>query len=172
MEISGLVTDFSTSCSGCRFICLVTNRASGIGALGITAGLYLSLMGSLPTSTDYTRAGLVLSTTVLLIAVSAWAMIRSLPKSSRLAKSGIFLLQRTDKSIGYESAASRGDLVGVLGKAITDLRPSGTGLFGEERIDVVSESEWITEGTPIRIISAEGYRHIVRPVSEAPAHKA
>ena len=143
-----------------------------IGALGITAGLYLSLMGSLPTSDDFTRAGLVLSTTVLLIVVSAWVMIRSLPRSSRLAKSGIFLLQRTAKSIGYESAEARVDMVGVTGKAITDLRPSGTGLFGEERIDVVSESEWITAGTPIRIMSAEGYRHVVRPVSEEAAKPA
>jgi len=136
-----------------------------VGGLGILAGLYLSLMGSLPTSADFARAGLVLSTTVLLIAVTAWVMIRTLPGSSRLAKSGIFLLQRTDRSIGYESAPSRRDLVGVAGKAITDLRPSGTGLFGDERIDVVSESEWITEGTPIRIVRAEGYRHVVRPVS-------
>ena len=88
----------------------------------------------------------------------------SLPGSSRLAKSGIFLLQRTDRAIGYESAHPRRDLVGVTGRAITDLRPSGTGLFNDERIDVVSESEWITEGTPIKIVSAEGYRHIVRPV--------
>jgi membrane-bound serine protease (ClpP class) len=134
-----------------------------IGALGMLAGLYLSLIGSLPTSADFTRAGLVLSTTVLLIVVTAWVMIRSLPGSSRLAKSGIFLLQRTERSTGYESAPARRDLVGVVGKAITDLRPSGTGLFGDERVDVVSESEWITEGTPIRIVSAEGYRHIVRP---------
>lgn len=137
-----------------------------IGGLGILAGLYLSLMGSLPTSADFTRAGLILSTTVLLIAVSAWVMIRTLPGSSRLAKSGIFLLQRTDRDVGYESARSRSDLVGIVGKAITDLRPSGTGLFNDERIDVVSESAWITEGTPIRIVSAEGYRHIVRAVSE------
>jgi membrane-bound serine protease (ClpP class) len=143
-----------------------------VGAIGILAGLYLSLMGSLPTTADFTRAGLVLSTTVLLIAVTAWVMIRTLPGSSRLAKSGIFLLQRTDRSIGYESAPPRRDLVGVTGKAITDLRPSGTGLFGEERIDVVSESEWITEGTPIRIVSAEGYRHIVRPAAEEPSGQA
>jgi len=143
-----------------------------VGALGIIAGLYLSLMGSLPTTADFTRAGLVLSTTVLLIAVTAWAMIRTLPGSSRLAKSGIFLLQRTDRAIGYESARPRRDLVGVTGKAITDLRPSGTGLFGEERIDVVSEAEWITEGTPIRIVSAEGYRHVVRPVGDEPAENA
>lgn len=143
-----------------------------VGGLGILAGLYLSLMGSLPTTADFTRAGLILSTTVLLIAITAWAMIRTLPGSSRLAKSGIFLLGRTDRAIGYESAHPRTDLVGVVGSAITDLRPSGTGLFNDERIDVVSESEWITEGTPIRIVSAEGYRHVVRPVSQEPAEQA
>ncbi|HET9949030.1 MAG TPA: NfeD family protein, partial [Longimicrobiales bacterium] len=135
-----------------------------LGALGILGGLYLSLMGSLPTSADFTRAGLVLSTTVLLVAVTAWAMIRRLPRSSRLAKSGIFLLDRAERAQGWASAPARTDLVGRVGTAITDLRPSGTGLFGDERIDVVSESEWITEGTPIRIVSAEGYRHVVRPV--------
>ena len=108
----------------------------------------------------------------LLIVVFSWLAIRTLPGNSRLAKSGIFLLQRTARSIGYESAEPRDDLIGVLGKAITDLRPSGTGLFGQERIDVVSESEWITEGTPIRIISAEGYRHIVRSVGEESAEIA
>ena len=143
-----------------------------IGGLGMLAGLYLALIGSLPTSADFTRAGLVLSTTVLLIVVTAWVMIRSLPGSSRLAKSGIFLLQRTDRAIGYESAAPRRDLVGVVGKAITDLRPSGTGLFLDERVDVVSESEWITEGTPIKIVSAEGYRHIVRPAASQAAQAA
>jgi membrane-bound serine protease (ClpP class) len=140
-----------------------------LGAVGMLAGLYLSLMGSLPTSADFTRAGLVLTTTLLLIVVTAWVMIRSLPGSSRLAKSGIFLLQRTDRAIGYESAEPRRDLIGVAGKAITDLRPSGTGLFGDERIDVVSESEWITEGTPIRIVSAEGYRHVVRAIEDTAA---
>ena len=50
------------------------------------------------------------------------------------------------------------------GVAITSLRPAGVGLFADERVDVVSESEWIEEGTPIRIMSAEGYRHVVRAV--------
>jgi len=143
-----------------------------IGGIGILAGLYMSLLGGLPTSPDFTRAGMVLTTTILLIVVSAWALIRSLPGSSRLAKSGIMLLTRTDRAIGYESAESRDDLVGVVGTAITDLRPSGTGLFGDERIDVVSESEWIAEGTSIKVISAEGYRHIVRAVAQVPEETA
>lgn len=133
-----------------------------LGAIGILGGLYMSLLGSLPTGSDFSRAGLVLSTTIVLIVVTAWTMIRSLPRSSRLAKSGIFLLQRTERDTGYESSHARSELVGAVGTAVTDLRPSGTGLFGDERIDVVSESSWITEGTPIRILSAEGYRHVVR----------
>jgi membrane-bound serine protease (ClpP class) len=76
-----------------------------------------------------------------------------------------YLDERTDRAIGYESAEVRDDLMDSVGTAITDLRPSGTALFGDERIDVVSESEWITEGTQVRVISAEGYRHIVRAVS-------
>jgi membrane-bound serine protease (ClpP class) len=140
-----------------------------LGGIGIVAGLYLSMIGGMPLSEDFTRAGLVLSTSVVLIAVSAWALIRTLPGSSRLAKSGIFLLERTDRKIGYESAVTRADLIGVTGKAVTDLRPSGTALFGDERIDVVSESEWITAGTTVRVIRAEGYRHVVRPVVTEPS---
>jgi membrane-bound serine protease (ClpP class) len=138
-----------------------------LGVGGMLAGLYLSLVGGLPTSADFTRAGLVLTTTMLLIVVTAWAMIRSLPRSSRFLKSGIILGKGMERAAGYVSATPRRELVGAVGKAITDLRPSGTGLFGDERIDVVSESEWITEGTPIRIVSAEGYRHVVRAVSES-----
>ncbi len=135
------------------------------GIAAVAAGLFMSMLGSLPTASEYTSAGMILTTTVLLVLVSAWVLIRTLPRTSRLAKSGIFLLQRTDRAIGYESAEVRDDLMDTIGTAITDLRPSGTALFGDERIDVVSESEWITEGTQVRVISAEGYRHIVRAVS-------
>ncbi len=141
------------------------------GIVAVIAGLFMSLVGSLPTTSEYASAGMILTTTVLLVLVSAWALIRRLPGSSRLAKSGIFLLQRTDRAIGYESAEVRDDLMDTVGTAITDLRPSGAAMFGDERVDVVSESEWITEGTQVRVISAEGYRHIVRAVSADEAEK-
>jgi membrane-bound serine protease (ClpP class) len=134
-----------------------------LGGAGVVAGMYMAMLGGLPTAPDFTRAGMVLSTTILLILVSAWAIIRSLPGNPRLARSGIFLLSRTHRDVGYESAPMRSDLVGRAGTAITDLRPSGTALIGDERVDVVSEAEWIQSGTPIRVVSAEGYRHVVRP---------
>ena len=114
----------------------------------------------------------MLSTTLLLILVTAWALIRHLPKSARLYRSGIFLGTRTDKAIGFESAKTRPELVNREGVAITDLRPSGVGLFDDERIDIVSESEWIQHGTPVRIVAAEGYRHVVRPASAPKATPA
>jgi len=135
-----------------------------LGGAGVVAGLYMAMLGGLPTAPDFTRAGMVMSSTILIILVLAWAFIRTLPGNSRLARSGIFLLSRTDRGTGWESAPQRVDLVGRDGTAITDLRPSGTALIGDERIDVVSEAEWIQAGTPVRVVSAEGYRHVVRPL--------
>ena len=142
------------------------------GVVAILTGLYMSLLGNIPTMPDFTRAAWVLTSSMLLLIGSAWALIRTLPSSSRLAESGIFLLAKTTSAIGYESAEVRSDLVGKYGTAITDLRPAGTALIGDERIDVVSESEWISAGTPVKILSAEGYRHIVRSVSEQEAEEA
>ena len=136
------------------------------GILAILTGLYMSLLGNIPTAPDFTRAGWVLIWAMLLLIGSAWALIRTLPSSSRLTESGIFLLAKTASAIGYESAEVRSDLVGKHGTAITDLRPAGTALVGDERIDVVSESEWISAGTPVKVLSAEGYRHIVRSIAE------
>ena len=137
-----------------------------LGGAGIVAGLYLSLMGDAAFVDDLARAGWILSTAFFIVLITGWVLLKRLPHSDRLFRSGILLASRTDKEIGYEAALTRPDLVGSEGVAITDLRPSGTGLFQDERLDVVSESEWIEEGTPIRVVSSEGYRHVVRPFGE------
>ena len=138
------------------------------GALAVLVGVYMSLLGGLPTMPDFTRAGGVLTTSLTLVLLTSWFMLRKLPSNRRLTNLGIFLGEDTSKEIGYTSAVRRKDLVGAEGVALTDLRPAGTGLFGEERVDVVSDSEWIAHGTPIRIVSSEGYRQVVRPIAAKP----
>ena len=143
----------------------------GFGVFGITGivaligGLFMAQVGQLPTSADFAQAATVLTTTMLLVAITAWGLLRYLPRSRRLRRSGVLLPESTDRDEGYTSADVRLDLEGSEGVAITDLRPAGVGLFADERMDVVSESEWIEQGTKIRITSAEGYRHIVRAVN-------
>jgi membrane-bound serine protease (ClpP class) len=132
------------------------------GILAVLAGIYLSLAGKLATAADYARAASSLSVTILVVLVTGWALLRRLPRSRRFARSGILLGEEMSREQGYLSAAVRDDLLGVLGVALTDLRPAGTGQFGDERLDVTADGNWIAVGTPIRIVRAEGYRHVVR----------
>jgi membrane-bound serine protease (ClpP class) len=135
-----------------------------LGGVGVLAGVYLSLLGGIPTTPDFAQAGAILSTSILIILLTSWALLRHLPQSSRLTRSGVFLVTKGTRSEGWASAARRPDLVGREGVALTDLRPSGTVLVGEERVDAVSESAWIEDGTMVRVVSSEGYRHVVRPL--------
>ncbi|QDQ41350.1 NfeD family protein [Methylacidiphilum kamchatkense] len=54
--------------------------------------------------------------------------------------------------------------VGMEGQAVTVLRPSGLGRFNGKVVDVVSLGEFISEGTPIRIVRVEGIRIVVEAV--------
>ena len=64
------------------------------------------------------------------------------------------------------AAPERDDLVGRIGRTVTDLRPSGTAAFDDERIDVVTEGPFIEAGAPVIVLRAEGYRHVVREVTD------
>lgn len=59
-------------------------------------------------------------------------------------------------------------LVGKGGEALTSLRPAGTAMIDGRRVDVVSESEYITGKTPVIVVAVEGGRVVVRPTDEAP----
>jgi membrane-bound serine protease (ClpP class) len=88
--------------------------------------------------------------------------VKRLPDDRRANR--IFLKESLTRELGYTSSASRTDLVGVEGLALTDLRPSGTARFGSESVDVVSNGSFVKAGSPVRIVQAEGYRHVVEPV--------
>ena len=48
---------------------------------------------------------------------------------------------------------------------MSDLRPSGWAIVGEEKIFVVSEGEFVDSGEGIKILSVEGNRILVRKVN-------
>ncbi|MGH7445886.1 MAG: NfeD family protein, partial [Longimicrobiales bacterium] len=134
------------------------------GALAVGAGIMLSLVGIAATPAEWSQAAGILSLSLLVGIVIAWALLRKLPKTGRFTRTGIMHGASTSREGGYLSQPARADLIGSVGVALTDLRPSGAARFGEERVDVVSDSSWINAGTPIRVVRAEGYRHVVEPV--------
>jgi membrane-bound serine protease (ClpP class) len=107
-----------------------------------------------------TRALAVLGASAVITLAVIYAWVRHLPNSSRL--SGLLLRDGLAAGGGFISAPVREDLVGRDGVAVTDLRPSGTAVFGEERVDVVTEGEFISQGSPLRVLRSEGYRLVVR----------
>lgn len=53
-------------------------------------------------------------------------------------------------------------LVGQEGKALTVLRPAGTAQFGDLKVDVVTEGEFLPAGVSVRVVQVEGTRVVVR----------
>lgn len=140
--------------------------AGVLGGISLAAGFYLSFVGDMASGSDYMTALGVFSLSILVVIVAAWALLRRLPRSRRFSDSGILLDQSTSREAGYLSAAVRTELIGATGVALTDLRPAGVARFGEERVDVVADAHWIGAGTPVRIVRAEGYRHVVEAAPE------
>jgi membrane-bound serine protease (ClpP class) len=140
-----------------------------LGALAILAAFYLSMVGHMATGADYAQAFGVLSLSLIVVIVAGWALLRHLGRSRAAGRSGLMLADATTRETGYLSAAIRAELVGTVGVALTDLRPSGAGRFGAERVDVVSDANWIPAGSQIRIVRSDGYRHVVEPVEPGDA---
>ena len=55
-------------------------------------------------------------------------------------------------------------LLGQLGVASSDLRPAGIAKIAQERLDVVSEGEFISNGSSIEVLRVEGAKIVVRQV--------
>jgi membrane-bound serine protease (ClpP class) len=68
------------------------------------------------------------------------------------------------KNEGYIASRDYGQYLGKIGVAISPLRPAGIALFEGERLDVVSDGDFIEKDIPVEITRVDGYRLIVRPI--------
>ncbi|NRA96380.1 MAG: hypothetical protein HRU14_09245 [Planctomycetes bacterium] len=73
------------------------------------------------------------------------------------------------QATGVSAAGRVQVVVGARGTAETDLRPSGHAVFPQGSIDVVSEGDWIRQGSLIEVSAVDGVRVVVVPVSETGA---
>jgi membrane-bound serine protease (ClpP class) len=136
--------------------------AGVLGTLAIVASMVLAMMGARPSTGDLAQALAVLGASLFITVAVIYAWLRHLPNSGRF--SGLLLRGAVHKSQGFVSAPSRGDLIGQDGVAVTDLRPSGTARVGGERLDVVTEGEYVAQGSRVQVVQSDGYRHVVRAV--------
>lgn len=138
-----------------------------LGIILVGASVILAMLGSLPTISDFLTAGAVLAAAMVVTAAALFGWLRHLPSSTRW--SGLFLRDSTTAAEGYISALPRGELVGREGRATSDLRPAGTASFEGERLDVVTEGEFVKSGTVVRVLRSDGYRLVVRAAEPGPS---
>lgn len=70
------------------------------------------------------------------------------------------------KEAGFIPASEKPELLGQRGISITPLRPSGTALIAEQRLDVVTEGGFIGVNTPVIVVKVEGGRIVVKETRE------
>jgi membrane-bound serine protease (ClpP class) len=133
--------------------------AGVLGAVLVAAATVLTLLGGAPSGGDVAQAFAILGASVVITLAVAYAWLRHLPTSHRFR--GLLLQRGVGSTEGFVAALPRGDLVGQEGVALTDLRPSGVAQVAGERMDVVTEGEYVAAGSPVRVLRSEGYRHVV-----------
>lgn len=99
----------------------------------------------------------------LLIALSLW-LVFVFPHT-RLGKR--FILQTTISTEGgYVSTVDLSRFLGQTGISTSDLRPSGIARIGEERVDVMSEGDFIPKGTKLKAVRVKSGNVIVIPLPD------
>jgi len=138
---------------------------AGIGGIVLVfISLFLSLVGGDPfldfemVSTAIIQLSVSLVAAIILIFILA----KFLPKTTIFNK--FVLAVEEKKDAGFVSHSTSDELVGKEGIAITTLRPAGTAKIDGNRVDVVSDSEYIEKGQKIKVIAVEGIRVVVKEV--------
>ncbi|MHA7962723.1 NfeD family protein [Paenibacillus sp. CAU 1782] len=65
---------------------------------------------------------------------------------------------------GYLSADVKTSLIGLEGTTLTPLRPAGTALIGDSRVDVVTGGEFIPAKSRVKVVKAEGTWVVVKEI--------
>jgi membrane-bound serine protease (ClpP class) len=130
--------------------------AGGLGALALLAAIVLSFGPAF-----IFVAVQALAIAIVLTAICFALATRVYPENAFVARFAFAGVQGPD----YVASAARRELLGRTGIASSYLRPAGVATIDGQRIDVLTEGEFVTAGTEIRVTRVEGARIFVRPVS-------
>lgn len=144
----------------------------GFGVTGISGiilifvSIFLSLLSSKPfIDMEAVSLAIIQLTAAMLFAIVAmFFAVKYIPKSKAFNKLVLSETQLAEK--GFVSYPSDKGLVGKEGIAYTTLRPGGTAEIDGKRIDVIAESEFIQQGTPVKVLRVEGIKVVVTTVKE------
>ncbi|MCB7128279.1 MAG: hypothetical protein J3T61_01925 [Candidatus Brocadiales bacterium] len=139
------------------------------GILTMMLGLVLAFQDFLVPQTPYNYEELrvnllqILASMIGSIAVMA-VLVRYLPDMPLFGR--LILRTSEEAALGFETVpvASKEDLVGKRGYAISTLRPSGRADIDGDVLDVVTQGEFIEADRMIEVVEIQGNRIVVKPI--------
>ena len=139
----------------CGFVMLAVELLliPGFSIPGI-AGIALIIYGVWRARQAYDIEGALV--TIVLSAIGAFLIVMFAARSRAVRSVGLEYSQK-----GYSAPDDHSSLAGKEGVALSTLRPAGTAIIEGDRVDVVTEGEFIEKDTPIRVLGVEGTRVIV-----------
>jgi len=130
----------------------------GLGGVAcILASFFLTLGGDV-------AALNILAVSMVIAVVIFMLIVKRLP-SSRLWQR-LVLKDAETTSAGYVTGHDYSPFLGRTGVTLTLLRPAGMVNIDGAHLDVVSEGQYIPQGTKIKVVSVSGHRIVVRPTGD------
>jgi len=124
-----------------------------IGFISIVGGVVLAAF-------DAQNAALSLGVAFVVALFVVWIVAKIFKR--RGIWNRFILSDRLTTEEGYIPAQTRNDLLGREGVSLTQLRPAGVVEIDGERVDVVTDGEFVEKGRPVIVSKVEGTRIVVR----------
>lgn len=141
---------------------LIEAAIPGFGIPGI-GGILCVILSIILASGSIETAIISLGVAIVLTALTGALLIKYGYRSPYLDK--IILKTSQDRERGYSSIITRENYVGREGIVITTLRPAGTIEIEGNRVDAVSEGDFINKGERVKVLKIEGPKVVVRKIS-------
>lgn len=131
-----------------------------LGILGIAALIFGITMGAFDTGNALQSLGIAVLVAAIFIAVFAYVFRRK----------GIWnrfiLRDQLGREQGYLPHVDRQSWLGLEGVALSELRPAGVVEINGQRVDVVTSGEFVERGKPIRVLTVDGTRIVVKEIEQ------
>jgi membrane-bound serine protease (ClpP class) len=101
-----------------------------------------------------------LAIAIVLTALAYMILVRYFPENAFMRRFAFTGVQGAD----YVTASDSSLLVGMDGFATSYLRPAGVATVGGQRIDVLTDGDFVTAGTAVRVVRVEGSRIFVEAI--------
>lgn len=146
--------------AGIVLICIEAFVAPGFGLPGIAGAI--SLVGGICLLAESWQAATVsLGVAIVLSCILVGISMKN--KKTRKIWSKFILRDKTDTESGYTSPNM--DNVSYIGKegiTLTPLRPAGSAEIEDERMDVVTQGDFLDADTPVVVTAVDGTRIVVK----------